>query len=69
MVILFFFYLEYKKAKQDLKKVGLETVRLHKKVNKKGQYLTKSILLRKNLFFCEYYHLWNEMFQVIIKLK
>lgn len=29
-------YLEYKKAKQDLKKVSMESVRLHRKVNKKG---------------------------------
>ena len=35
---------EYKKAKQDLKKVGLETVRLHKKVNKKGKFGQKERL-------------------------
>ncbi|XP_046843051.1 protein MTSS 1-like [Xenia sp. Carnegie-2017] len=29
---------EYKKAKQDLKKVTLETVRMQKKVNKKGKF-------------------------------
>ena len=36
-------YLEYKKAKQDLKKVSMESVRLHRKVNKKGQL--KNVIL------------------------
>ncbi|CAB4033699.1 MTSS1 isoform X1 [Paramuricea clavata] len=35
---------EYKQAKQDLKKVGSETVRLRKKVNKKGKFGQKERL-------------------------